>query len=314
MKTPLKSLSNNTKAQIIRIIDGILSVAILLFLFNAIALTTSFYSPNVNYFFVYVLMAASSLIPAFSAQKDRLTLVKSLCFAAVLTAAGITVLIADLCIISIIVMLEAFLLVILTNRVTAIIAKRKLRNRLINILLSLAIVLLMLSTPFIKEDRAEEYLLIQAILIAGRALGHIISISFSQMRFSVLRKILRKTFAAEILFGLVLLIIAFSFVFRALEPDIESYFDALWYCFAVVTTIGFGDLTVTSPFLRVLSMILGVYGIVVVALITSIIVNFYNEVKDEADEKEDAPAELTDQTDDREKSAAASEKDSGKPE
>lgn len=37
---------------------------------------------------------------------------------------------------------------------------------------------------------------------------------------------------------------------------------------------------------RFLSVILGIYGIIVVALITSVIVNFYNEVKDEPD---DAP-------------------------
>jgi hypothetical protein len=44
-----------------------------------------------------------------------------------------------------------------------------------------------------------------------------------------------------------------------------------------VTTIGFGDLTAVTDFGRILSVILGAYGIVVVALITSIIVNFYGE-------------------------------------
>ena len=44
-----------------------------------------------------------------------------------------------------------------------------------------------------------------------------------------------------------------------------------------MTTIGFGDLTAVTDFGRILSVILGAYGIVVVALITSIIVNFYGE-------------------------------------
>ena len=66
--------------------------------------------------------------------------------------------------------------------------------------------------------------------------------------------------------------------------------DGLWYCFAIVTTIGFGDLTVTGTLSRILSVILGIYGIIVVSLITSIIVNFYNEVKNE----DDAPAALAD--------------------
>ena len=69
-----------------------------------------------------------------------------------------------------------------------------------------------------------------------------------------------------------------------------TYGDALWYCFAVVTTIGFGDFSAIRPLTRILSVILGIYGIIVVALITSIIVNFYNEVKDHNEEDgEQAP-------------------------
>ena len=44
----------------------------------------------------------------------------------------------------------------------------------------------------------------------------------------------------------------------------------------LVTTIGFGDLTSVSMIGRILSIILGLYGLVVVALVTSVIVNFYN--------------------------------------
>ena len=67
----------------------------------------------------------------------------------------------------------------------------------------------------------------------------------------------------------------------------ENFNDALWYCFAIVTTIGFGDLTAVTDFGRILSVILGIYGIVVVALITSIIVNFYGEMKKDGDEPEE---------------------------
>ena len=48
---------------------------------------------------------------------------------------------------------------------------------------------------------------------------------------------------------------------------------------AIVTTIGFGDVAATSIEGRIISVILGVYGIIVVALIISIIVNFYGEMK-----------------------------------
>jgi hypothetical protein len=83
-----------------------------------------------------------------------------------------------------------------------------------------------------------------------------------------------------------MLIIAFSIVLPQFDPGIPSFEDALWYCFAIVTTIGFGDIAAATLPGRVISVVLGLYGIIVVALITSIIVNFYNETKDsgEADE------------------------------
>ena len=69
-----------------------------------------------------------------------------------------------------------------------------------------------------------------------------------------------------------------------------NYKDALWYCFALVTTIGFGDITAVTDLGRTISVVLGIYGIIVVALITSIIVNFYGEIK-KAHPEEEAGAE-----------------------
>ena len=109
------------------------------------------------------------------------------------------------------------------------------------------------------------------------SLFSVIAESFAKIHFATLKDIVKKTFAVEILSGLIFLIVAFSLVFYILEG--VPYLDALWYCFAVVTTIGFGDVVVKSVLARILSVILGLYGIVVVAVITSIIVNFYNESK-----------------------------------
>ncbi len=85
----------------------------------------------------------------------------------------------------------------------------------------------------------------------------------------------------EIIAGLGLMMVAFSYVLTFTDEVFKTFWDALWYCFAIVTTIGFGDLAATSPLGRLLSVILGIYGIIVVALITSIIVNFYGEMKKE---------------------------------
>ena len=88
-------------------------------------------------------------------------------------------------------------------------------------------------------------------------------------------------------YSFILFFVVIAVVLRFAEPSITTFGDSLWYCFAVVTTIGFGDMTAVSAIGRILSVVLGIYGIIVVALITSIIVNFYGEMKkvrnDEAD-------------------------------
>ena len=112
-----------------------------------------------------------------------------------------------------------------------------------------------------------------------QALFSIVPIAFARIRMDILKKIIRRTYAAEILFGIVLLIVAFSLILPLFEESISGFGDGLWYCFAIVTTIGFGDIYATSVIGRILSVILGIYGIVVVSLITSIIVNFYGEMR-----------------------------------
>jgi hypothetical protein len=100
------------------------------------------------------------------------------------------------------------------------------------------------------------------------------------MKIDIFWKVVRKTNAAEILFGMLLLIIAFSLVLPILEESIPDFTSALWYCFAIISTIGFGDVAAVSLLGRLLSAILGICGLVVVSVVLSIVVNFYNETKD----------------------------------
>ena len=127
-------------------------------------------------------------------------------------------------------------------------------------------------------------LMVVLALTIPRIFYYIARISFSQVKLDVLSRIIRKTYAVEILFGMLLLITAFSIVLPNFELNIATFGDALWYCFAIVTTIGFGDITAVTIPGRIISVILGLYGLIVVALITSIIVNFYSETKNAGDE------------------------------
>lgn len=105
------------------------------------------------------------------------------------------------------------------------------------------------------------------------------------LKLNVISKIIKKSLAKEILLSLVIIIILCSVYFTVVEENITSYVDALWYSFAVITTIGFGDVYVATTFGRILSVILGICGIAVVALFTSFIVNFYNEMNKKREDR-----------------------------
>lgn len=104
------------------------------------------------------------------------------------------------------------------------------------------------------------------------------------LKLNVVSKIIKKSLVNEILMILIILIILCSVYFTVVEPNITSYVDSLWYSFSVITTIGFGDVSVVTTFGRILSVVLGISGIVVVALVTSFIVNFYNEMNKRREE------------------------------
>ena len=190
-----------------------------------------------------------------------------------------------------------FMLSLIPGRVFAILQNR----RWFNIVLNVAFILLVLFSMWDLWADAETqvfFIVVVMLVIALLSLIRIMSVTFARMRLDLLRNIVQKTYAAEIIFGLLLLIASFSFVL--MYTDTESfkgeYTNALWYCFAVVTTIGFGDMTAVSTIGRVLSVILGVYGIVVVALITSIIVNFFGEMKKSNSDDDDPEPEAEPET------------------
>ena len=106
-----------------------------------------------------------------------------------------------------------------------------------------------------------------------------------KLKLDVVAKIVGKTLALEIIMGLLVLITLFSVYFTLVEPGMESFVDSLWYSFSVITTIGFGDVSVTTTLGRILSVILGIYGLVMVGLVTSIIVSFYNDLYRKKEEK-----------------------------
>ncbi|MBQ2825034.1 MAG: two pore domain potassium channel family protein [Clostridia bacterium] len=95
-------------------------------------------------------------------------------------------------------------------------------------------------------------------------------------RLRILRTVLKKTKADKIVFGFVIFLFVCAFIIMLAEPDITRYGDALWYCYAVFSTIGFGDIVATTFVTKALSVLITVYALFAIAVVTGVVVSFYN--------------------------------------
>lgn len=98
-------------------------------------------------------------------------------------------------------------------------------------------------------------------------------------KFRTLNSIIKGSGITPILLSLLSIMLVGALFLLIAEPEITSYGDALWLCFTTVTTIGYGDFYATTTIGRLVSAILAMYGIILIALITGISVNYFGEVR-----------------------------------
>lgn len=89
---------------------------------------------------------------------------------------------------------------------------------------------------------------------------------------------MKQTRASEILLSYLIFVFADALFIFIIDPAINSYGNALWYCCAVIFTAGFGDLVATVVLSKIATVILMIYSVVVVAIVTGVIVNFYSQL------------------------------------
>lgn len=148
-----------------------------------------------------------------------------------------------------------------------------------NALAGLVFLALAISILFnIFEQDAIYITVVDSILLLFLAIKNVLLPSLKFSKVKIFLDILLKTHTFDVLLCLIAIVIGFSFLFPMFEDSISNYWDAMWYCFAVITTIGFGDFAATTLIGRVLTVILGIYGIIIVAILTSAIVNYYGAV------------------------------------
>lgn len=275
---------------VLTLISTVLSVAIISFSTLAIinAYNNNFTNAPRFLTIMFFLLGLMSIV-FFIKDRTKLNLIKSIFLIVINIVLGVVALFAkdNLYIFSVTAGLYCASIVI--SRIFSIIQNHSIRNIILNALIIVFVISLGigLMTTEVKElEQAQVVVLIECLFIAVVSFLDAMTIALAQLKVKVLFKIIVSTFSLEVLFGLLTMIVCFSIILTSIEPNIETFPDALWYCFAVVTTIGFGDIVAVTPAGRILSVMLGVYGLVVVAVITSIIVNFYNATAGKQDQKE----------------------------
>ena len=102
----------------------------------------------------------------------------------------------------------------------------------------------------------------------------------SGKRLKLLWIVIKDTKADKILYSFLVFVFASAALIWLFDPNIESYGAALWYCYSVISTAGFGDVVATAFITRLISVLITVYSLLVIAIITGVIVNYYNRMMD----------------------------------
>lgn len=97
-------------------------------------------------------------------------------------------------------------------------------------------------------------------------------------KLKVLKKVLHHTKADKILVSYLIFVLLDAVLIWLVDPSVKSYVDSLWYCCSTISTAGYGDVVVTSFIGKIATIALMIYSILVVAIITGVVVNFYNQL------------------------------------
>ena len=97
-------------------------------------------------------------------------------------------------------------------------------------------------------------------------------------KLKVLWQVIKQTKADEIILSYLIFVFIDALVIFLADPAIKTYGNAVWYCCVVIFTVGFGDLVATVVLSKIATIILMIYSVIVVAIVTGVIVNFYSQL------------------------------------
>lgn len=97
-------------------------------------------------------------------------------------------------------------------------------------------------------------------------------------KMRILWQVIKQTRSDEIILSYLMFVFIGALVIFLVDPAIKSYGNALWYCCVVIFTVGFGDLVATVLLSKIATIVLLIYSVLVLAIVTGVIVNFYSQL------------------------------------
>ena len=117
--------------------------------------------------------------------------------------------------------------------------------------------------------QARTGLVVARIFIEGRS---------NMKKLKTMIIVIRQTGADTLIGAYLVFLMLCALLIWIAESEITTYRDALWYCFTVASTVGFGDIVVHMPISRILSVVLSLYSAVMLAIIASVFVSYFNQI------------------------------------
>ncbi|MEE0510317.1 MAG: potassium channel family protein [Peptococcaceae bacterium] len=97
-------------------------------------------------------------------------------------------------------------------------------------------------------------------------------------KWRLLWTVVKRSSADKIVYSFVINFFIVALLITLVEPTIHKYSNGIWYTFVSCSTIGFGDITVTTLWGRLLTAYIAIAEIMTVAVISGVVVSYYLEV------------------------------------
>ena len=99
-----------------------------------------------------------------------------------------------------------------------------------------------------------------------------------RQKLRLLKQAFKTAQADKIIYGYLIWFFLSAIPVWLWEPNIKSYGDSLWFCFASATSIGYGDISAVTLVGRLVTVVLSIYSIGVIAIFTAVITSFFTDL------------------------------------